>query len=439
MFNRYEIDIIFLDLHMPDMTGFELLDDIELKEDTQVILMTGDEAAAIKAFEYGITDYLLKPFSGIRLRKAILRAIDSIKKETQSGSTENILLKKTLQLAHTRNREIKPIPNRSSKIGYTYPLLSINLDYENEHTALDILESAEKESLLTGEFVDYIYSCNNCYNSLLHFIESCPKCQSTFLEIEELVHHFSCAYVGPVSDFTKEDSNEIMECPKCKRILKHIGVDYDKPSVMYSCRKCDHEFQDPHIKAKCHDCGADTRVERLVKRQLKKYKLTKLGRDAAAGKYSIDLKGFDELNDIINKDYFLRLVENEIGRKKVANFESTVASLQFSNLTDLYQGLGERGQKELIIELFGHVNKELQSSDAVIFGDRITMLFLFTEQKTEGSQKMLDSISERVIELIKDNFDGFELTVEESLMLIDEQKAPLYHLKHLMNSIHQDK
>jgi|AntRauTorckE6833_2_1112554.scaffolds.fasta_scaffold00038_47 CheY-like chemotaxis protein len=437
MFNRYEIDIIFLDLHMPDMTGFELLDEIELQEDTQIILMTGDEDAAIKAFEYGITDYLLKPFSGIRFRKSITRAIESIQKENQSGSPENILLKKTLQLSHTRNKEIKPISSRSSKLGYTYPLLSINLDYENEHIALDVLESAEKEGLLTGEFVDYIYSCNNCYNSLLHFRESCPKCQSTYLEIEELVHHFSCAYVGPVSDFTKEDSNEIKECPKCKRILKHIGVDYDKPSVMYSCKKCDHEFQDPHIKAKCNDCGADTRVERLVKRQLKKYKLTKLGKDAAVGKYSINLKGFDELNDIINKDYFLRLLKNEIGRKKVANFDSTVAALQFSNIIDLYQGIGEEGQKELIIELFEHVNQELQSSDAVIFGDRITMLFLFTEQQEEVSKKMLDSISERINELVKDNFDSFELTTEDALMLIEEQKTPLFHLKELMNSFEQ--
>lgn len=434
MYNRYDIDILFLDIHMPDMSGFEFLDEIEIKEDMQIILMTGDEDYALQAFEYGITDYLLKPFSAIRFRKSVSRAIERLKSEGQSSSTENVLLRKALQLAHSRNKDIVPVPSRTSKLGYTYPLLTINLDYENEFTALDILDSAEKEGLLTGEFVDYIYSCNSCYNGLLHFREACPKCQSSHLHIEDLVHHFPCAYVGPVSDFVKSESSDIMECPKCKRILKHIGVDYDKPSVMYSCQQCDHEFQDPHIKAKCHDCGADTRVERLVKRKVKKYKLTKLGRDAATGKYNINLKGFDELNDIINDEYFIRLLKNEIGRKKVANFDSTVAALQFSNLTDLYQGIGEKGQKDLIIELFEMLNRELHSSDAVIFKDRITTLFLFTEKGVEESQALLTKYKDRLAELIRDNFDDFEVTFEEALMLIEEQKEPQFHLKQLMSS-----
>lgn len=437
MYNRYDIDILFLDIHMPDMSGFEFLDEIEIKEDLQIILMTGDEDYALQAFEYGITDYLLKPFSGIRFRKSVTRAIERLRSEGQASSTENVLLRKALQLAHSRNKEIKPVPSRTAKLGYTYPLLTVNLDYDNEHTALDILESAEKEGLVNGDFVDYIYSCNNCYNSLLHFRESCPKCQSSHLKIEDLVHHFPCAYVGPVSDFVKSESSEIMECPKCKRILKHIGVDYDKPSVMYTCQQCDHEFQDPHIKAKCHDCGADTRVERLVKRQIKKYKLTKLGRDAATGKYNINLKGFDELSDIINDEYFIRLLKNEIGRKKVANFESTVAALQMSNLTDLYQVIGEQGQKELIIELFDLLNSELHSSDAVIFKDRITTLFLFTEKDLEASQDLINKYKSRLSDLIKDNFDGFDVTFEEALMHIEEDKEPQFHLRQLMSSFNE--
>lgn len=434
MYNRYDIDILFLDIHMPDMSGFEFLDEIEIKENLQIILMTGDEDYALQAFEYGITDYLLKPFSAIRFRKSVTRAIERLRSEGQATSTENTLLRKALQLAYSRNKDIVPIPSRTAKLGYTYPLLTINLDYENEHAALDILESAEKEGLVNGDFVDYIYSCNNCYNSLLHFRESCPKCQSSHLQIEDLVHHFPCAYVGPVSDFVKSESSEIMECPKCKRILKHIGVDYDKPSVMYTCYQCDHEFQDPHIKAKCHDCGADTRVERLVKRKIKRYKLTKLGRDAATGKYNINLKGFDELSDIINDEYFIRLLKNEIGRKRVANFDSTVAALQMSNLTDLYQGIGEEGQKDLIIELFELLNNELHSSDAVIFKDRITTLFLFTEKALEESQNLVSKYKARLKELIKDNFDGFEVSFEEALMLIEEDKEPQFHLRQLMSS-----
>ncbi|HKK23998.1 MAG TPA: hypothetical protein VJ941_00150, partial [Gracilimonas sp.] len=128
------------------------------------------------------------------------------------------------------------------------------------------------------------------------------------------------------------------------------------------------------------------------------------------------------------------LLKNEIGRKKVANFESTVAALQISNLTDLYQVIGEQGQKDLIIELFDLLNNELHSSDAVIFKDRITMLFLFTEKELEKAQSLIGNYKNRLGELIKDNFDGFEANFEEALMLIEENKEPQFHLRQLMSS-----
>ncbi|HKK24125.1 MAG TPA: hypothetical protein VJ941_00800, partial [Gracilimonas sp.] len=128
------------------------------------------------------------------------------------------------------------------------------------------------------------------------------------------------------------------------------------------------------------------------------------------------------------------LLKNEIGRKKVANFESTVAALQISNLTDLYQVIGEQGQKDLIIELFDLLNNELHSSDAVIFKDRITMLFLFTEKELEKAQSLIGKYKNRLGELIKDNFDGFEVNFEEALMLIEENKEPQFHLRQLMSS-----
>ncbi|MFN1835728.1 response regulator [Balneola sp. MJW-20] len=432
MFGRYDIDIIFLDVHMPDMTGFEFLDEIEIPDDVQIILMTGDQEFALKAFEYGITDYLLKPFSQIRFRKAITRAIDNLRKDVNSSSTENVLMKKALQMSHSRRKPIIALPNRNSKLGYIYPFLTVNLDYDNEHLAVDILESAEKEGLIKGEFVDYIYSCNSCYNSLLHFRESCPKCQSTDLDIEDLLHHFPCAYVGPVSDFMKSESGDIMECPKCSRILKHIGVDYDKPSVMYTCNKCDNEFQDPLIKAKCHDCGADNKVDRLLKKKVKNYHLTKLGEDAATGKLPVNLKGFDELNEIINEDYFLRLLSNEIGRKAIADFESTIAAVQFSNLTDLFQGIGEEGQKNLIEELFDLVNQDIRSSDGIIFSDRITMLLLFTEADQDKSRGVLNRVTSHIKNLIRDNFDGFEVEINENMTSVEEGKSAEIQLQTLL-------
>ncbi|MDO7136600.1 LytR/AlgR family response regulator transcription factor [Algibacter lectus] len=71
--NQNEVDLIFLDIHMPDFTGFDFID--TLKNPPKIILTTSDPNFAIQAFEYDcIVDYLVKPVSQERFDKAILKA-----------------------------------------------------------------------------------------------------------------------------------------------------------------------------------------------------------------------------------------------------------------------------------------------------------------------------------------------------------------------------
>ena len=71
--NQNTIDLIFLDIHMPTFTGFDLLQ--TLKNPPKVILTTSDKNFAIEAFEYDcIVDYLVKPVTQERFDKAILKA-----------------------------------------------------------------------------------------------------------------------------------------------------------------------------------------------------------------------------------------------------------------------------------------------------------------------------------------------------------------------------
>ncbi|WP_027076243.1 LytR/AlgR family response regulator transcription factor [Maribacter antarcticus] len=71
--NANEIDLIFLDIHMPDFNGLDLIKTI--KNPPKIILTTSDSEFALEAFEYGfIIDYLLKPVGFLRFQKAILKA-----------------------------------------------------------------------------------------------------------------------------------------------------------------------------------------------------------------------------------------------------------------------------------------------------------------------------------------------------------------------------
>ncbi|MGI8890134.1 MAG: LytR/AlgR family response regulator transcription factor [Chthoniobacterales bacterium] len=64
-------DLIFLDVQMPGRTGFELL--AELPGSPRVIFTTAYDQYALKAFDFGAIDYLLKPIEPIRLARALVR------------------------------------------------------------------------------------------------------------------------------------------------------------------------------------------------------------------------------------------------------------------------------------------------------------------------------------------------------------------------------
>lgn len=81
--NQNEVDVIFLDIHMPDFTGFDFIQTI--KNPPQIILVTSDRNFAIEAFEYNcIVDYLVKPLSKDRFIKAIGKIKVISKKEKTS-------------------------------------------------------------------------------------------------------------------------------------------------------------------------------------------------------------------------------------------------------------------------------------------------------------------------------------------------------------------
>ena len=65
--NEIAIDLILLDIAMPIMSGLEFLRHVDVN--AQIILITSKEQHALEAFEYDVTDYLLKPVSYSRFLK----------------------------------------------------------------------------------------------------------------------------------------------------------------------------------------------------------------------------------------------------------------------------------------------------------------------------------------------------------------------------------
>jgi DNA-binding LytR/AlgR family response regulator len=71
--SKNNVDLIFLDIEMPEMNGMKFIETIQQKM-PQIILTTSHTGFAIQAFEYDVTDYLVKPLDYSRFYKAIMKA-----------------------------------------------------------------------------------------------------------------------------------------------------------------------------------------------------------------------------------------------------------------------------------------------------------------------------------------------------------------------------
>jgi two-component system LytT family response regulator len=74
-------DLLFLDISMPDQSGFDLLDGYGLTAPFEVIFVTAHSEYAVKAIRNNATDYLIKPLGILELKDAIGRAALRIKKK----------------------------------------------------------------------------------------------------------------------------------------------------------------------------------------------------------------------------------------------------------------------------------------------------------------------------------------------------------------------
>lgn len=261
--NKYDLNLVFLDVSMPIMNGFEFLDHLERHPNLKVILVTSEREYALKAFEYNISDYLLKPISRHRFQQAIDWIIQSAgsdhvyKPITKSG----LLIRKLIQIMIASNTNvITPEPSAESRIGYDYSLFAANMNFDNKLDMLQLLEVAEREGVLSGSFVDVVQLCQSCSNNTFSIEESCPECGSLSME-------------------------------KC------TPKEFSTVSYLFNCGYCSAQHLKPELKVRCENCRTIQDIDYLHRQVLKKYRLTEVGKKLAEGNlYFKDEQLREEIN-----------------------------------------------------------------------------------------------------------------------------------------------
>jgi len=172
--------LIFLDVQMPKLTGFEMLELMD--ESPAVIFSTAFDQYAIRAFELNAVDYLLKPYSKERFDAAMQKALARI----HSGTVSNSNIQKFKDYITDTIGSLTRIAVKDSRQIYVIPVCDIDFieadgDYVKLHTAKKayLKEKTMKyfeENLPAGQFVrihrSYIVNVNEVAKIELYEKES---------------------------------------------------------------------------------------------------------------------------------------------------------------------------------------------------------------------------------------------------------------------------
>jgi len=249
--------------------------------------------------------------------------------------------------------------------------------------------------------IDKVNICYDCNSSYLNFSECCTKCNSLDLKSEELVHHFRCAYVGPQSDFVKDEK---LVCPKCDHQLKHIGIDYDKPSEIHTCKSCNHSSQETKMKAKFVDCRKENELDQLVTYDIHEYRPTE--KAIAKSKQSHNAQSFGkqepgEHEFLLNFGEFNLIKPHESKRSNTSRLSSyqMITSVDSSITGNLNVGM----QKALLEELSAIMKPYLKNNDLISI-DADNNIHVLLIDYTHGENEVIqDTLHYNLNKMLRDN------------------------------------
>jgi len=132
---RRDIDLIILDIQMPEMDGFDFIGSLE--HPPNIIIVSAAEEFAVRAFDFNVVDYLLKPVSYGRFCKAIDKTFRYFsRKETPNTGEEEIFIKKGSSLVKLKLKDIIYIEALEN-----YVTLTTNADKFTIHFTMKAIEN----------------------------------------------------------------------------------------------------------------------------------------------------------------------------------------------------------------------------------------------------------------------------------------------------------
>ncbi|MDF1678303.1 MAG: hypothetical protein P1U32_06370 [Legionellaceae bacterium] len=277
-----------------------------------------------------------------------------------------------------KNRQLLPKMTCQNPYGFTYPLVeALSLEgTANDHWYV-LNGLVKREYLEPVEAVSELQVCPKCEGGLLNFKNCCPNCDSVDLHIEPFVHCFTCGNIGPVKEFLRHQE---LVCARCQTVLKHIGIDYDKPLEDKICEKCQHRFFEPNTLCMCLVCNDMGKPEGLNTRRLSAFQLTQKGAEFAKNqlqKLALDLGAFFEL---INFNLWELIVQWQVRvSQRHAEIEFVAGVIFVENINDLIEEIGFLKTEQQLVLFYENARSLFRKTDLIsVEDDKLFCLLTMT-------------------------------------------------------------
>lgn len=299
-----------------------------------------------------------------------------------------------LGMAHSRQKEILAAWSASTRQDVYYPLLGMRSGDRKT------MESLADLDLLQRTFFGRTNLCTHCGSARLNAFEACGKCGSANLRIEHIVHHYSCGAQAPESAFLH---GELLICPKCRKELRHIGVDYDRPGSVFVCVACGESTADPSVQFVCLDCTKLTPSDSVETLDWFNYRITTDGISALKAKRLPNpnmMRALESYSGSLPMRDFLLVARNEHYVAVRYDRAFSLARLRVENYEELQKQHGSLVLDESIRLFVRLISETLRKSDIVTATAQREILIALPETEAANVEKILARLGKKVKEVI---------------------------------------
>ena len=398
-----------------------------------LLYITSDNSEKLRLWAYrqGAKDLLARPFQPNELRFRIDRIVSGDDIRFTERFTDKVMIDFVQGLLERNVQSIEPVLEPLANYGHFYP--EVAKVFGRTSCDLDFLEKLANEGVLTRQVADRVRRCPLCLEVGLNYRETCPQCDSLDIFHSEVIHHFSCGHVGPLESFRKDAK---LICPKCNDTLRHIGLDYEKPSQHYSCNACNYIFAESKVEVQCLWCGMVCEPAKTVAKTVFRYELTPLAQQAVAEQQisglSLSALLKSKQTGLYSKQYIDHELEREFSRSQRTGNPFCFLLLRVEDFERIRTEHAARAA-DFVNSIFTAMSKNLRTLDSTCVWDTDILAAILPETPEEGGITVANRTNNNVNELEylysthtprisisviaweKDRFKSYQKMIEQAL------------------------